>query len=134
MQSTKVNRRTKKMPCDSRAITRQEINPVECNTTAYEGKPFIPAWLDDLDLTPIQFRLYAHMVRRAGINGIAWPAHRSIEKVCHVTRKTVSANLKILVGYGLLVPLKKDRRGHITYGVRLPASVGGGRLLNPVIV
>ena len=99
--------------------TEQEIQSrSELTTAVYAGKPFIPAWLDDLDLSPIEFRLYAHMIRRVSFDGIAWPAHRSIAAKCHVERETVALNLERLVQRGLPVPVKKDRRGHITYGLR----------------
>jgi len=57
--------------------------------------------LDDLGLTPAEFRVYAHLSRRAG-NGVAWPAIASIAKVCRLSRKTAIAAFNNLVRRGLL--------------------------------
>ena len=57
--------------------------------------------LDDLGLTPAEFRVYAHLSRRAG-NGVAWPAIASIARVCRLSRKTVIAAFNNLERRGLL--------------------------------
>src|SRR5436305_6092762 len=57
--------------------------------------------LDDLGLTPAEFRVYAHLSRRAG-NGVAWPAINSIAKVCRLSRHTVIAAFNNLERHGLL--------------------------------
>jgi len=63
--------------------------------------------LDDLGLTPAEFRVYAHLSRRAG-NGVAWPAIASISKVCRLSRKTVIKAFNRLERRGLL---QVDRGG-----------------------
>lgn len=57
--------------------------------------------LDDLGLTPAEFRVYAHLSRRAG-NGVAWPAINSIAKVCGLSRRTVVKAFNALERRGLL--------------------------------
>lgn len=43
---------------------------------------FIHSELDDMGLSPEAFRVYAHLARRAGKDGRAWPGVQSIGDVC----------------------------------------------------
>lgn len=43
---------------------------------------FIHSELDDLPLSVNAFRVYAHLVRRVGRNGKAWPSYKSIGEHC----------------------------------------------------
>jgi hypothetical protein len=43
---------------------------------------FLHSKLDDYGLTLWAFRVYAHLCRRAGVNGVAWPTYRSIGRTC----------------------------------------------------
>ncbi|MCC7518433.1 MAG: helix-turn-helix domain-containing protein [Verrucomicrobiae bacterium] len=56
---------------------------------------FIRAELDDHVLIPTEFRLYAHLARRAGTDG-AWPAVRSMARTCRMHEDTVRRCLRRL--------------------------------------
>lgn len=43
---------------------------------------FIHSQFDDLPLSVNAFRVYAHLVRRVGRNGKAWPSYKSIGEHC----------------------------------------------------
>lgn len=62
---------------------------------------FIHSRLDDYGLTPQQFRVYAHLARRAG-NGTAWPAVATIAGVCKLHHQTVREALRVLVKHRLV--------------------------------
>ena len=53
-----------------------------------EKRPFIPSFLDDFGLDMPSFRLYLHIVRRAGSNGKCWESVDKMAKVCRMDRKT----------------------------------------------
>lgn len=57
---------------------------------------FIHSDIDDAGLTPAEFRVLAHLSRRAGKNGICHPGIRSISKTCHLSRGTVGTVLESL--------------------------------------
>lgn len=56
---------------------------------------FVHSKLDDLGLTAAEFRVYAHISRRAN-NGVAWPGIASISSVCRLHPTTVRRCLKSL--------------------------------------
>lgn len=56
---------------------------------------FIRAELDDYVLIPSEFRLYAHLARRAGTDG-AWPAVKSMARQCRMHEDTVRRCLRRL--------------------------------------
>ncbi|MCC7519176.1 MAG: helix-turn-helix domain-containing protein [Verrucomicrobiae bacterium] len=56
---------------------------------------FIRAELDDYVLIPTEFRLYAHLARRAGVDG-AWPAVKSMARTCRMHEDTVRRCLRRL--------------------------------------
>jgi len=62
---------------------------------------WVHAALDDLGLSLSQFRVYAHLARRAG-RGLAWPSIDSIAAVCHLCRRTVVTALAELERLGLM--------------------------------
>jgi hypothetical protein len=66
-------------------------------------KPFVPSWLDECGLTPVQFRVLSHLWRRADrLNGRCYPGAKSIAKICRINRDTVWASLNHLETLGLL--------------------------------
>jgi hypothetical protein len=73
------------------------------DTSTEKKNAFVPAWLDDLGLTPLQFRLYCHISRR----GQCWEAAGNIAKACCVNRNSVWPALNFLVGAGLV---QQERR------------------------
>src|SRR5262245_47994625 len=56
---------------------------------------FIHSALDDAGLTAAEFRVYAHLSRRAG-SGKAWPSLSSICDVCKCRRSTAVKAIKSL--------------------------------------
>lgn len=68
-------------------------------------KPLIPAWLDDLELTPQRFRIVCHIARR----GSCYASIPSMAEKCRVSPTTVKKGLKELVAKGVLK--KCVRRG-----------------------
>jgi hypothetical protein len=60
-------------------------------------KAFIPAWLNNLQLSQAEFRVYCCLAARADIRtGIAWPQAETIAKDCMMARRTVWKSLRSL--------------------------------------
>lgn len=68
---------------------------------------FIHSALDDAGLSAAEFRVYAHLARRAS-NGTAWPSVRSIAGVCQLNKDTVCAALNLLEARQML---RREKRG-----------------------
>lgn len=88
-----------------------------------ELKPFIPSWLDDANLSQAEFRLYAHLCRRAdNKTGIAWPSYETIGEVCGMGRATVARTIKSLQNrpHPLIVKVGKPFGGTCQYRVVSP--------------
>lgn len=83
-------------------------------------KPYIPPWLDDSQLPPTQFRILAHLWRRAGLTGECWPSARSIAKACKINRDSVWPAIAALEEKGLLSRKKTFRNSN-----RYTLTVGG---------
>ena len=62
---------------------------------------FIHSRLDDYGLSPQQFRVYAHLARRAGSGG-AWSSVARMAHVCKLHPQTVRAALRVLVRHRLI--------------------------------
>lgn len=62
---------------------------------------FIPAFLDDYGLDPIEFRLYSHIARRAG-SGNCFEGAKRMAEICRVNVKTIPGKLRSLEAYGLI--------------------------------
>jgi hypothetical protein len=70
--------------------------------------PFIPVWLDDYGLSAIEFRIYCHIVRRAGKGGKCWESVPRIAKACRLGRNVTLKALHTLTEiYQLLVRNKR---------------------------
>ena len=69
---------------------------------------FVHSAVDDYPLTPEEFRVYAHLARRAGI-GEAWPKVESIARVCRMHPDTARRCLHALIAYGMIKA--KERKG-----------------------
>ncbi len=87
----------------------EDSAPYHLMSSAPNNAIWVHSALDDLGLTPSQFRVYAHLSRRAG-NGVAWPAIASIARVCRLSRNTVIAALHSLERRGLL-QVERNRGG-----------------------
>jgi hypothetical protein len=62
---------------------------------------FIHSRLDDYGLPPAEFRVYAHIARRAGSRE-AFPAVKSVARVCRLHPQTVRRALGVLVKHRLI--------------------------------
>lgn len=72
---------------------------------------FIPSALDDFGLSPAEFRIYAHIVRRAG-NGQCWDSTESKAKTCRLSTGTVKRAIRKLLDHNLIE--KQSRPGKTT--------------------
>jgi hypothetical protein len=81
-----------------------EMNNRQSNDQPPDRMMFVHSRLDELGLTPAQFRVYGHLSRRADKSGVAWPAVANIARVCRLHPKTVRAALRALIGRSMIVP------------------------------
>ena len=72
------------------------------NEKRSDGTPFIPAWLDGMDLTPVQFRVLCNLWRRAGKDRKCFPKAATIAKDCRIKRATVWGVIEALEERGLI--------------------------------
>src|SRR6266436_7371835 len=68
---------------------------------------FVPRELDDAGLSPVEFRVYAHLARRANKTGRAWPGIDSMAKLCDVTQRTIIRAIDTLETRGMLQVRRK---------------------------
>jgi hypothetical protein len=64
--------------------------------------------LDDLPLKPRPFRVFCHLLRRAGKNGRCYPAAATIAASCSINRDTVWKCISTLESAGLLKRIPKQ--------------------------
>lgn len=83
--------------------------------------PFIPAWLDDAQLPASDFRILAHLWRRADRAGTCFPAAPSIAKCCRLNVDTVWKSLARLQGKGYLSRGKHFRNSNL-YRLTVPSQ------------
>jgi hypothetical protein len=67
-------------------------------------KPFSPGWLDDLGLSPVEFRVYYHVVRR----GKCYESMDSMADFMGISRSTVYRTFKFLEGSKLVFAVRKQ--------------------------
>jgi hypothetical protein len=70
--------------------------------------PFIPMWLDEYGLTAIEFRVYSHVLRRAGKTGKCWESVPRIARACCLGRNVTLKALHTLTNIYRL--LSKNKR------------------------
>jgi hypothetical protein len=63
---------------------------------------FIHSELDDYGLTPVEFRVYGRLARRAGQKGLAYESVARMAKEFGVSVRTVQRVLKLLIACGLI--------------------------------
>lgn len=71
------------------------------------GIIFIHSSLDDCGLSANEFRIYAHIARRAGSNNKAWPGIDSIAEVCRMSKNTVTECIRQLEARAMLSVSRK---------------------------
>lgn len=80
---------------------------------ARDDLPFmVHSELDDLDLSPFAFRVYAHAIRRAHHHGIYWESVPNAAAHCRMSVSTYRKALRDLVERRLLIP--EERPGQTT--------------------
>lgn len=70
--------------------------------TAEMNVLFVHSDIDDFGLNPSQFRIYAHILRRAGRLDRAWPGIDSMSRLCKMNRETVIEAIRFLEVHRLL--------------------------------
>lgn len=81
--------------------------------------PFIPAWFDDMDLSPRQVRIATRIARR----GDCYESARSMATHCRIGRNAVLIEIKKLVEIGLVKELR-DGNGRRFCRLQQPAQNG----------
>ncbi|ODG99420.1 hypothetical protein A4S05_37830, partial [Nostoc sp. KVJ20] len=77
------------------SLAENQIN----NRTAFEV--FIPGFFDDYPLESSEFRLYAHIQRRAGVSG-CFESIPKMAKHCYMALKTAKNAIKLLLAAGMI--------------------------------
>lgn len=62
----------------------------------------IPNIVDEMELTPHEFRLYIHLRRVAGENGECWQSTRTLAEACRMSAGAVSNSKQRLIDHGLI--------------------------------
>ena len=70
---------------------------------------FLHSTLDDAALSPNEFRVLAHLTRRAGSNGICKPGIRSIAKNCRIGKDTAQSVIEVLKEKCFIAVSKPDK-------------------------
>jgi DNA-binding MarR family transcriptional regulator len=83
---------------------------------------FVRSDLDDAGLSPAAFRVLAHLARRAGSNGEAFPGVASMAKTCQLNRDTIWRALSELEAAGWLK--RRQRLGASTVYTLVEAASG----------
>jgi DNA-binding MarR family transcriptional regulator len=78
----------------------QDLSGIQCI--------FVHSALDDFGLSPNEFRIYAHLARRANKSKEAWPGIDSMAKICRMDKECVMGAIKILEEK-LLLSVEKKR-------------------------
>ena len=79
------------------------------NKPSHDYRIEIPNILDDMDLHPFAFRLYAHLKRRAGDKKECYENTNNLARCCHMSNGAVSHYKKQLVEKGLIQIVKKGK-------------------------
>ena len=76
----------------------------------------VPSYLDDYGLDPYEYRLYSHIVRRAGKNG-CFESIPNMAKHCLMNEKTVRNSLRVLLGAGMIAVVESKKGRSVVYEV-----------------
>lgn len=71
---------------------------------------FVHSAVDDYPLSTEEFRVYAHLARRAG-SGEAWPSIASIAKHCRIHEDTARRCVHSITAYGLIDVTERGHQG-----------------------
>lgn len=94
---------------------------------------FIHSSLDDAGLTPQQFRVLAHISRRAG-DGQSWASNNTMASICRMDEKTVISSLEVLQSRKMIRSRKRPGMTTIwsveppgNWDLTFPAKLKSGR-------
>lgn len=73
---------------------------------------FIHSTLDDAGLDPKEFRIFAHLSRRAS-SGVAWPSVKTMGEVCCISQSRVRLALKTLTERGFVTCEERAGRTYL---------------------
>ena len=76
----------------------------------------VPSYLDDYGLDPYEYRLYSHIVRRAGRSG-CFESIPNMAKHCLMNEKTVRNSLRVLLGAGMIAVVESKKGRSVVYEV-----------------
>ncbi len=85
-------------------------NSVVCNRSDFAI--VVPSFLDDYGLNPQEYRLYGHIVRRAGKDG-CFESIPNMAVICLMNEKTVRKTLQILIA-ARFIKIAQERKGKTT--------------------
>ena len=110
-------------------IVAEFSNIIKEARAVYDSLSFIHSSLDDAELTPDEFRVYCHMLRRAGADGQAWPSYQSIGNYCFgslnledcTCRRKATLAVKSLCEKNMLVKEKRAGRKSNVYIISPPS-------------
>ena len=74
---------------------------------------FIPSYLDDYPLTPNEFRIYAHIMRRAGTMGDHFESIPNAAKRCHMNVKTARNAIKVLRALRMIIVTERTGQSSV---------------------
>jgi predicted transcriptional regulator len=86
----------------------QKTDETHRNDFVIAVSPFI----DEYGLDPMEYRLYSHIVRRAGKEG-CFESIPNMAKICLMNEKTVRKTLRVLIAAGL-IQIAQQRQGKTT--------------------
>jgi hypothetical protein len=89
------------------------------------GRPFVPVWLDEANLTANEFRVLCNLWRRADAAGVCWPSAPRIAADCRIHRDTVWSCLRSLEQGGWITR-SKFRRNSNQYQLHVRVSGNKG--------
>ena len=76
----------------------------------------VPSYLDDFGLDPYEYRIYSHIVRRAGKNG-CFESIPNMSKHCLISEKIVRRSLKVLLDSNLITVVKSAPGKSVVYEI-----------------
>ena len=84
-----------------------------------DGRDFaivVPSYLDDYGLDPYEYRLYSHIVRRAGKNG-CFESIPNMARHCLMSEKTLRSSLRVLLNAGMVGVAESKAGKSVVYEV-----------------
>ncbi len=85
--------------------------------------PFIPAWLDEADLSAAEFRLLCHLWRWAGQSAETWRSAKKLEEALKISKPYRKRLLASLRAKGFLIVTNGHRGKSNHYSLRVPKGL-----------